>query len=529
MGKVARAGRGRIALLLMVGAMAVAPLPVSASVDAPLPAPDGLRPQIDFWKRVFGEISEWEAIVHDREDLRRVYAIVPFHHLRDISTDESVIRERRREIVGAEIERIRDRLLRLHAYHRDPAQLTPEERALAELFRGDSDPQRFLKASDSARIRAQTGLRERFATAVRISGRYLPFIEGVFRREGLPIQLTRLPFVESSFDVTAYSKVGAAGLWQFMPATGRQFLRVDNVVDERRDPYASTIAAARYLKGHFAALGAWPIAVTAYNHGRGGMQRAVREVGTTDIVEIVRRYQGPAFGFASKNFYAELIAAIEVEREADKYFGPIRRDPPLEFDTFRVPDFVPFRELARISTLDEQALADWNLPLSREVRRGEILVPRGFELRLPSGTGEVFRMRYASLPAAAKQAGQRSVHRTHRVQSGETLSQIARRHGTTVARLMADNGLRNPNHIRVGQNLKVRGNTASGGVRVAAAQPAARRPAAGPVIHTVAPGQTLSAIASRYGTTVAAISRLNGITNPNQVRAGDRLRIPSRS
>lgn len=521
---VARSGRQVRWLLWGVGLALLAPALAAARVDAELPVPPGLRPQVEFWKKIFAEVSEWEAVIHDREDVRRIYRVVPLHGLRDSGADEAEIRARRREIVAAEIERVREQLLRLHTFRDEPARLSPEERRLAEMFAGERDPRRFLVAAEESRIRAQTGLRERMAEAVRIASRYLPYMESVFRGEGLPVALTRLPFVESSFDVTAYSRVGAAGLWQFMPATGRQFLRVDDVVDARRDPFAATVAAARYLKGHYAALGSWPVAVTAYNHGRGGMLRAVRQVGTTDIVEIIRRYDGPAFGFASKNFYAELIAVIEVERDAERYFGPIRREPPLVVDTFRVPDYVDFGELARIAPVDAQALIDLNLPLSAPVRRGELRVPRGYELRLPAGTAQEFRLRYAALPATAKHNGQRSVHTTHRVRAGETLSSIARRHGTSVQRLMADNGLRNPNHVRTGQVLKVRG---AGGTAAPAASRAAA-PAPGPVIHTVASGQTLSAIASRYGTTVAAICRLNGITNPNQVRAGDRLRIPSR-
>lgn len=513
----------RLALGLIASVAVSAP--ALAGDGSSLPAPDGLRPQVEFWKKIFAEVSEWEAVIHDRQDLRRIYKVVPLHALRDSGASEETVRARRREIIAAEIEAVRDQLMRLHTYRGEPGRLNAEERRIAALFGDDRDAARFLLAAEANRVRAQTGLRERFAEAVRISGRYLPYMEAVFRREGLPVALTRLPFVESSFDATAYSRVGAAGLWQFMPATGRQFLRVDDAVDERRDPFLSTVAAARYLKGHYVALGAWPIAVTAYNHGRGGMQRAVREVGTTDIVEIIRRYEGRGFGFASKNFYASLVAAIEVERDAERHFGPIRREPPLELDSFRLPHYVAFGDLARIAPVDAVALADLNLPLSRQVREGQLRVPRGFALRLPAGTGAAFAARYGALAASAKHTGQRSLFATHRVQRGETLSSIARRHGTSVQRLMSDNGLRNPNHVRIGQVLRVRG----AGRQAASAPPAsARQPAVRtPVIHTVARGQTLSAIARRYGTTVAAIRRLNGITDPNQVRAGDRLRIPT--
>jgi len=509
-----------VVLVLCLAGMASA----SERRDGVLPVPAGLRPQVDFWKKVFAEFSEWDVVIHDREDLSRIYKVAAFGWLRDTIADEAAAVTRRREIVREEIEAIRGTLLRLHTYRDEPERWNAHERKVAAMFATDTDPHRFLLAAGENRIRAQTGLRERFAIAVRTAQRYLPYMERIFREEGLPLELTRLPFVESSFDVMAYSKVGAAGLWQFMPATARQYnMRVDDVVDERRDPFTSTVAAARFLKGNFAALGSWPVAITAYNHGRGGMMRAVKQLGTTDIMEIIRRYDGRTFGFASKNFYASFIAAIEVERDAARYFGPIPHEPPLVPDRFRLPHFVDFRELARLARIHEESLAELNIALSRQVRRGEVRVPRGYELRLPAGMGEAFRTRYAALSQSAKHDGQRSSHATHQVRRGETLSSIAARHGTSVGRLMADNGIRNPNHVRVGQRLKVR---AGGGGGVAAAPQ--RSVTARAQVHKVEPGQTLSTIAKRYGTSVADIRRLNGISNPNHVRAGDRLRIPSR-
>jgi membrane-bound lytic murein transglycosylase D len=150
-------------------------------------------------------------------------------------------------------------------------------------------------------------------------------MERIFRAEGLPLELTRLPLVESCFDVEAYSKVGAAGIWQFMPATGRLYaMDVNDSVDERRDPIASTRAAARFLRHNYEALeDSWPLAITAYNHGPAGIRRAISATGTTDIGVIVGRYDGPAFGFASRNFYAEFLAALDVDRHREAWFGKL--------------------------------------------------------------------------------------------------------------------------------------------------------------------------------------------------------------
>src|SRR5207302_759238 len=221
----------------------------------------------------------------------------------------------------------------------------------------DPSPDRFLVAADDKHLRAQRGLRERFAEGIRVSRRYLPEMERIFREEGLPVELTRLPLIESCFNLHAYSKVGAAGIWQFMPATGRHFMRVDNLVDERRDPIASTRAAAQFLDRVHDMLGSWPLAITAYNHGPDGVARAVGEVGSSDIGRIVREYQGRAFGFASRNFYAEFLAALDVERDYQTYFGDLSVDAPLRMHERRLERALGIEAAARLARTDRTALA----------------------------------------------------------------------------------------------------------------------------------------------------------------------------
>src|SRR5262249_10547620 len=157
---------------------------------------------------------------------------------------------------------------------------------------------------------------------------YLPEIERVFADAGLPSELTLLPHVESSFENRALSKVGAAGIWQIMPATGRRYLRVSDDMDERLNIRASTMAAAQILRENYDMLGTWPLAITAYNHGANGMKQAVAAVGTTDFGVIVQRYRGPLFGFASQNFYAEFLVAVDLVKHYKQYFGDILFEAP---------------------------------------------------------------------------------------------------------------------------------------------------------------------------------------------------------
>ena len=221
-------------------------------------------------------------------------------------------------------------------------------------------------------------------------------------RLGLPGELAALPHVESSFNARAYSKVGAAGIWQFMPGTGRRWLRIDDVVDERRDPYKSTVAAARFLQQNRRVLDNWPLALTAYNHGAGGLRRATRELGTSDISTLVKTYQGPAFGFASRNFFVSFMAALEVDRNAAWYFGEVPRDRPDDSRVVVLPEYVPASALVRVFGVDKARLRELNLPLLAPVWEGQRYVPRGYALRVPADARPtVAATRLAPSPAAS--------------------------------------------------------------------------------------------------------------------------------
>ena len=140
------------------------------------------------------------------------------------------------------------------------------------LWGADASRARLLEAAEW--VRFQLGQADRFREGLERSGRWESHIARTFAELGLPPELAALPHVESSFTPTAYSKVGASGLWQFMRSTGRLYMRVDDTVDERLDPFRSTEAAAQLLANNYRALGTWPLAITAYNHGTAGMRRA---------------------------------------------------------------------------------------------------------------------------------------------------------------------------------------------------------------------------------------------------------------
>jgi membrane-bound lytic murein transglycosylase D len=453
----------------------------AAAASPTFPEPAALRTQVKFWQKIFGVYSQHQIVFHDPENLARVYSVLDFRDRVAAGDSPLVLDVVERDAIVQERQRIREVLLRLDARQGNTGGLDDEERKVWDLFGKDKDPGRFALAADPARIRTQRGLRERFAEGVRISRRYLGEMEEVFRREGLPTELTRLPLVESCFDIEAYSKVGAAGIWQFMPSTGRNYMSIAGVVDERRDPLRATRGAALHLKENYEVLGSWPLAITAYNHGRAGIARAVSQTGSSDIGVIVKTYRGPLFGFASRNFYAEFLAALAVERAYKDYFGDLQFDAPFAGDEIQLSDALGGHVAASCADIPPDQLAALNPAVDSGVFRGDGNIPRGYLLRVPPGTAGAFQQRLAQIasdarvvavtPSRARHASGTSVrsatrsrgsdgkiaataYRTHTVTRGQTLSNIAEKYRVPLTKLRSANRLRG-NTVKAGQVLKI--------------------------------------------------------------------------
>ena len=444
--------------VLVVASTAHAPRQVQAQSlqDDTFAVPVGLERAVEFWKKVYGDWSEHEVTFHDRDDLGIVYRTMgqkksetPSEYAANESAQQAVVNQYRRI------------LLDLAARNPDPRTLSGDYREVYDRFGDLGSPARWRQAAD--RIRVQRGLRERFQRGLIHAGQFRDHILAIFREEGVPEQIAWLPMVESTFNIEARSKVGAAGVWQFMPGTGRQYMRVDATIDERLDPIIAARGAARLLEHNYRGLGSWPLALTAYNHGYYGMRRAVQQVGTNDYMTIRRIYDGPAFGFASKNFYPEFLAAVEISENAERYFGVHQPLQKLEFDTVTVPTSMALRDIANAVSVDDRRLWQLNPSLTDAVWRGQRSVPGGFSMRVPPGFGREAPARLAAAAAGRSGLRTRTVDagsdetrsRFYTVRRGDTLSSIASRHGLTVSELASINGLRNTNVIRVGQRLRL--------------------------------------------------------------------------
>jgi membrane-bound lytic murein transglycosylase D len=509
-------------LLPVICAMFVAaPGHASSPTSELFVRPAELEPAVAFWRRVYTEVTTQGGLIHDPVDLSVVYEVIDVPSNLSPKQRSNYINEKKKKYA-----RILDRLAS------GATDLTAEEQRVQALWPKGTKRSRFEQAAEE--VRFQLGQADRFREGLVRSGAWIDHIAATFERMGLPRELSVLPHVESSFNPYAYSKVGAAGMWQFMRSTGRRFLRIDAAVDERLDPYRSTEAAARFLEQNYLILGTWPLALTAYNHGPAGMRRAQEQLGTSDIVTIIRKYEGRTFGFASRNFYAAFLAALEIDSNPEKFFGPIKRNPPDTSRVVEMPHFVPASRVAAALDMSREELRRLNPSLLPAVWSGARNIPKGFEFRVPVHVDTLALLeKLGPAGADAQLAGNQ-----HRVVSGETLSLIASTYGVSMMKLAELNGLEKPYRLRVGQVLVVpdRGGrapavavaqTPKAPAAAATAAAAATTGVAGPAEsrYVVRRGDTLSRIASRHGMTEQQLMELNSIRNRNFIYEGQVLAL----
>lgn len=380
--------------------------------------PAGLEAAVEFWIKVFSEYGASQLVYFDPLDMSKIYEVT------DVGEES-----RTNDYIKAE----RERIATAHGV-------------------------------DIERVKAQRGIKERTAAGIKRSGRYIAQIRQIFQNRGLPPELTYLPIVESSYEITARSSVGALGIWQFMPRTGREYMRVNSSVDERRDPIEASRAAAAYLKQAYEYLGSWPLAITSYNYGQAGVARAVAEVGSTNLVDLIEKYNHPYWGFPPKQFYAEFLAAVEVGSNLPRYFPGLQLDTAVQLKEVEVERSTALASLIQSSGLSRDEFLGWNPALSPSAR----VVPAGYRMKLPSdrsveplvvlAKNESIEPRSAIRQSASRQnveAKGRAQVVHHKVKQGETLYEIARRYGASVQRIIQVNGLGRSRLLRVGSTLRI--------------------------------------------------------------------------
>ncbi len=423
-------------------------------------------------------------------------------------------------------------------------------------------------------------LGEYMAASLARSGQYEERFREIFAEEGIPSDLIYLAHVESGFKTTAYSRARARGIFQFISATGRRYgMRVDWWVDERADPETSCRASATYLRDLYAEFGDWKLALAAYNAGEGRVRRSIRKAGTRDFWTLSRRH---FFRRETRNYIPAIMAATIISKDPARFgHGAVVKSSPIPYELATVPDQVDLEVVARVTGVSVKLLRQLNPALRRgqtppkypnyqlklpvgqaadfgerlaqvpkskwivkqlhRVRRGDTLstIARRYgtsvrAIQLANGMGRRTMLSIGRVLEIPKGPGPRGSYRhppmrvagdgAYRVRRGDTLGRIARRQGVSVAQLQAWNGLGRSTRIRVGERLYLR----KPGARVAARakRAGAATPASAGSAHVIRRGETAWKISRRYGVTLGALLRANGLNKRSILRPGQRLTIP---
>lgn len=518
-------GRGARLLLVVVAASLVATSDEAAAhhlvpkhalqCGTTFPCPPQLQRRIDFWIEVFATWGDDTLIMHDSTHPERVFSL--------LETKSPCSRRRPARSIRRERDRLKSALRRIAStIGKDETKWSAEDRHLAALY-PSNDPKEIRAAA--LRVRCQEGNRHRFEAGLKRYGSYRDMITATLLEAGLPLDVQFLPFVESAYNPAAYSRVGAAGLWQIMPRTGRTLgLKINGSVDERLDPEAATRGAARYLTSSRDALlpvarkrkpdvsdgELNPFVITSYNYGVAGMKRAVGKFGP-DYMTVLEKHRARSFRVAVKNFYASFLAARHVARHARRWFEGLKINPPLRYDRIELTRTASVGRLESHFGIGLDELKRLNPSLTRHVWAGRRLVPSGFDLKLPPRDGgwEAKRVALGELP----QESYVVAPTRYKVKRGDTACVIARRHGVSCRELIDENGLGRTALIRVGQNLTIPGQIVATG-------------AVGAGEHLVRRGDTACNVARRYGVSCQELIRLNRLGSRATIYVGQALQIP---
>ena len=340
-------------------------------------------------------------------------------------------------------------------------------------------------------------------------GRYADMISRVLREEGVPQDLVFLAQAESGFEPLALSRMGARGMWQFMPADGHDAgLRRNWWLDERQDPEKSTRAAARLLKDLHNQFGDWYLAMAAYNSGPGTVQRAVQRTGYADFWELYKRNVLPG---ETRNYVPIILAMTIMAKNPTQYgLDHLALDPPMLFDTVRIHYPIDLRLVAECTDTSAAALQQLNPSLLRMTTPKDL----DFDLHLPIGTAERFQKTVEAIPEEM-----RVYWRYHRVESGENLAEIARRYHTTAAAIAEVNNLEANAVLEPDSRLIIPVSPARSAPKSEQVSYSKR-----PVRYTVHKGDSVLSVADDFGVPAEKVRQWNRLQG-NALAAGRTLTI----
>lgn len=357
--------------------------------------PRELRPQVEFWMRIYTQYSSQQVVLFDSLHLG-IYEVIDLRDLAKTSRNQvvyEILSKRRVDSVVAKYQAAFTQVSHHLAHGKSRFSKRKKEKPLSHECQlildriqsiGHKHPLSELKAA----FKTIRGQRDQIISGIAAAESYLPQMEEIFKDQGIPTQLTRLSLVESSFNLNATSKVGASGVWQFMPNIGKKFLVIDEKLDldERRSPLKSTLAAAKLLKWNHRYLGSWILAIISYNHGLSHLPR-IRHLKLSEretFAEVSHLFQNcgksrSKLGWASKSYYSEFLALLHAEVYRDRFYGSVPLQPlrPVRFERVSTPQTaLQFAMHHSFSVLELQNL-------NADIQSPRQLLPKNYVVLMP--------------------------------------------------------------------------------------------------------------------------------------------------
>lgn len=364
-------------------------------IDESFRVPAPMKNTVSLWLRVYTEFSSEQTVFFDKKHPEVIYEVMDFRDLKRSSRNlmaYEIVRERRLKKQMAEYRKAFASLLKKSKRAKlnpDSPKLSPLERKILAATTL-SEHQHPLREWNSG-FHIQTGQRDSIIKGLLSAETFFPKMEEIFEELDIPKELTRIPLVESSFNLNAHSRAGAQGVWQFMPASGKEYMKVDPAlgIDERISPLKATVAAARLLRRNLVIAGNWPLAITAYNHGYTGIKKlnaAQRETALDGrLFSLCSNNKRRTLGYASSNYYAEFLALLHAEAYKDLFYGdtPLPVAPALTFHRVNAP--LTALEYSRRNGIP---LQDFRL-FNPDIRNVNVRLPVGYYVILPGNDGEI--------------------------------------------------------------------------------------------------------------------------------------------
>lgn len=343
---------------------------------------DSFRPRVSFWFDIYTKYSAQEEVIHHAEYPWIIFRVVDLRPILNAEGNRWTNYHKSKKFSQKQRKEIKDALYSLSKKTKYSRLKGLEKEIFDKLSEVPGKRRKVIKEA-LANFRVQVGQKDYIETGLASSSLYTQKLEELFAANNLPLELTRLPFVESSFNTEAVSKVGASGIWQVMPFIGKKFLVMNPHIDERNSPIKSAKAAAYILKENRMILRSWPLALTAYNHGAGSIQRAIKKTGTRDLETIIKKYHAPSFGFASQNFYASFLAILHAEKYRNETFRYIEPLKPIEFTEIKLTQRIKVKKFLEVSGLTQEDFQKLNLDIKDSAFKKNAFLPKGYVVHVP--------------------------------------------------------------------------------------------------------------------------------------------------